>query len=188
MRQTPDEILRTYQIIEETANSDAVIEAISGFLGFPFTLIADGTTVLTNYVPMLNKIRALYDKEPWTLSSFGPVFKALSNELLFDVLFDKVLGNVPLVGIYFNYICAKSLTWRLGMLCAMCSCLDADINDIEILKKTVILIREVFPQKSVFSFSAPDYGTFKKLMTSLVNNSEDVFRNKIAQALTAFEL
>ena len=188
MQYSTDVILHTYRIIDETANSDAMIEAISGFLGFPFTLIADGATVLTHYIPMLNKIRALYGKAPWTLESFGPVFKSLSGELLFDVLVDKVLGQIPIAGIYFNLICARSLTWRLGMLCAMTSCLENDISDVKLLKKTSVLIREVFPQKSVFKFAKPDYNTFKKLMTSIINNDEDIYCDKVNKALDAFKI
>ena len=188
MEYTSDLILRSYDIIDETANSDAVIEAISGFLGFPFTLIADGATVLTHYIPMLNKIRTLYGKPIWTLDTFGPVFKSLSNEMLFDVLFDKILGNVPVAGVYFNLICARSLTWRLGMMCAMCSCLETDIKDLETLKKTVIVIREMFPQRSVLKFAKPDYNAYKKVMTSIINNNEEIFADKIGKALKAFEL
>ena len=188
MQNNSDLILRTYNIIDETANSDAMIEAISGFLGFPFTLIADGATVLTHYIPMLGKIRELNGKAPWTAESFGPIFKSLSSELLFDILVDKVLGQIPIAGIYFNLICAKSLTWRVGMLCAMCSCLQNDVTDIETLKKTSILIREIFPQRSIFKFAKPNYNDFRKVMLSIMNNDASAFGSKINKALEAFDI
>ena len=74
------------------------------------------------------------------------------------------------------------------MMCAMCSCLEDDIKDIETLKKTVIVIREMFPQRSVLKFAKPDYNAYKKIMTSIMNNNENVFADKIGKALSAFEL
>ena len=74
------------------------------------------------------------------------------------------------------------------MLCAMCSCLEDDVSDVDTLKKTSILIREIFPQRSVFKFAKPDYNAFKKVMLSIMNNDIDVFGNKINKALEAFGL
>lgn len=187
MDYTSDVILHSYNVIDETAKSDAMVEAISGLAGFPFTIAADGLTIVTHYLPMLNKIRSMFGKTPWTKETFGPVLKGTYNDLLFDILFDKVLGQIPLLGIYFNYICAKSLMWRMGILCAMCSCLENDIKDVESIKKAVVLIREIFPQRDTFKFAQPDYNTYKKLITSLMGNPQNIFENKINKALEAFE-
>lgn len=188
MQYSPDVILRAYDIIDKTAGNNAVIEAVGGGLLGPLgNLVVDVATIGTHYFPMINKIRALFNKKPWELETYGPVIKSLFNDLMFDIIFDKVLGSVPVVGIYFNYICAKSMIFRVGMLCAMTSCLEDDITDIDTFRKTSILIKDVFPQKSVFKFAKPDYNTFKKLMSSVINNDIDTFENKVNRALDAFD-
>lgn len=185
---TKDLTLQSYNIINDTANSNVVIQGLSGVIGFPATIIADGATIFTHYAPMINKIRVLYNKEPLTKEIVSPLLKNILSEILFDVVFDKVAGQIPFVGIYFNAICAKALTWRLGILLSICSSLEKDITDGEMLKKTVILIRNMFPQKDIFKFSKPNYNTYKKIMTSIGNNDEEIFTDKVNVALKAFEI
>ncbi len=180
--------LQSYNLINNTANSNLAMQGISGIFGFPATIIVDGATIFTHYAPMLNKIRALYNKEPVTKEVLVPLLKNISNEILFDVLFDKVAGQIPIAGIYFNAICAKALTWRLGMLFSICSSLETDITDMETLNKIIVLIRNVFPQKDIFKFNKPNYNTYEKIMNSIANNTEDVFADKITEALKAFEI
>ena len=49
---------RSYEIINEKASSNIVIQGLSGVLGFPFTLLADGAVIFTHYGTMLNEIRS----------------------------------------------------------------------------------------------------------------------------------
>ena len=188
MTSTNDLALQSYNIINSTANSNIVLQGLSGFFGFPATIIVDGVTIFTHYAPMLDKIRLLYDREPLSKETLTPILKNITSELLFDLVFDKAAGQIPIAGIYFNVICAKAFTWRLGILFSICSSLENDITDTETLSKTIALIRNVFPQKDIFKFTKPDYNTYKKIMSSIANDTEEAFTDKINEALKAFEI
>lgn len=65
MCKTDDELAKkSYEIINAKASSNVVIQGLSGILGFPFTLLADGTVIFTHYGSMLNEIRSLYGRKP----------------------------------------------------------------------------------------------------------------------------
>ena len=177
---------KAYNLINEKASSNIVIQGLSGVLGFPFTLMADGAVIFTHYGAMLNEIRALYGRTPVSEAVVTSIVKGISSELLFDVVADKFLGQVPLVGIYFNAICAKTMTWRLGILFTMLSARGEAIDDTTV-QDTTKMIRLVFPQTDAFSFKQPTYQTFIKLITSVAGNSMEQFNNKVQKALEAFE-
>ena len=188
MTNTKDLTLQSYNIINSTANSNVVLQGLSGFFGFPTTIIADGVTIFTHYAPMLDKIRILYGREPLSKEVLVPMLKKITSELIFDLVFDKAAGQIPIAGIYFNAICAKALTWRLGILFTICSSLENDITNTETLSKTIALIRNVFPQKDIFKFTKPDYNTYKKIMSSIANDKQEAFTDKLNEALKAIEV
>lgn len=177
---------RSYEIINSKASSNIAIQGLSGVLGFPFTLLADGAVIFTHYGTMLNEIRSLYGRMPVSESVVSSIVKGISNELIFDVVADKVLGNVPLIGVYFNAICAKTMTWRLGILFTMLSARGEAIDD-STVADTTRLIRNVFPQTDAFKFQQPTFQTFEKLVTSVTGNSMEQFNRKISKALDAFD-
>ena len=55
---------KAYEIINEKAGSNIVIQGLSGIMGFPFTLLADGAVIFTHYGAVLNEIRSLYGRTP----------------------------------------------------------------------------------------------------------------------------
>ena len=177
---------KSYEIINSKASSNIAIQGLSGILGFPFTLLADGAVIFTHYGTMLNEIRSLYGRTPVSESVVTTIIKGISSELIFDVVADKVLGNVPLIGVYFNAICAKTMTWRLGILFTMLSARGEAIDD-NTVADTTKLIRQVFPQTDTFKFQQPSYPTFEKLVTSVTGNSMEQFNRKISKALDAFD-
>ena len=168
MNTSPALAQKSYEIINSKASSNIAIQGLSGILGFPFTLLADGAVIFTHYGTMPNEIRSI------------------SSEHIFDVVADKVLGNVPLIGVYFNAICAKTMTWRLGILFTMLSARGEAIDDATV-QDTTKLIRMVFPQTDAFKFQQPTYPTFEKLVTSVTGNSMEQFNRKISKALDAFD-
>ncbi len=153
-----------YKLIEEKANSNTLIQGLTGLVGFPFTLIADGATVFTHYGAMLNEIRALKGYGPVTTDVIKPILTSISSEILFDLVADKVLGQIPLIGIYFNVICAKTMTWRLGILFAMLAKRGEgfDGDDMSVLARK---IRTRFPQSDAITFKQPDYDVFSMLLS-----------------------
>ena len=58
--------------------------------------MADGAVIFTHYGTMLNEIRSLYGRTPVSETIVGGIVKGISNELIFDIVADKFLGNVPL--------------------------------------------------------------------------------------------
>lgn len=177
---------RAYEIINSKASSNIAIQGLSGVLGFPFTLLADGAVIFTHYGTMLNEIRSLFGRTPVSENVVSSIVKGISSELIFDVVADKFLGNVPLVGIYFNAICAKTMTWRLGILFTMLSARGEAIDDYAV-QDTTKLIRLVFPQTDAFKFQQPTYPTFEKLVLSVTDNTMEQFNNKISKALDVFD-
>lgn len=134
---------------------------------------------------VLNEIRSLYGRTPVNESVVTSIVKGISSELIFDIVADKFLGQVPLIGIYFNAICAKTMTWRLGILFTMLSARGEAIDD-NAVQDTTRLIRSVFPQTDAFKFQQPTYPTFEKLIVSVSNNSMKQFNQKITKALDVF--
>ena len=177
---------KAYEIINEKAGSNIVIQGLSGIMGFPFTLLADGAVIFTHYGAMLNEIRSLYGRTPVSEAVVTSIVKGISSELIFDVVADKFLGQVPLVGIYFNAICAKTMTWRLGILFTMLSARGEAIDDYTV-QDTTKLIRLVFPQTDAFKFQQPTYPTFEKLILSVKGNSMEQFNQKVMKALEVFD-
>lgn len=177
---------KAYELINTKASSNIAIQGLSGILGFPFTLLADGAVVFTHYGTMLNEIRSLYDRTLVSEAVVSTIVKGISSELLFDIVADKFLGNVPLIGIYFNAICAKTMTWRLGILFTMLSARGEAIDNYTV-QDTMKLIRMVFPQTDAFKFQQPTYPTFEKLVTSITGNSMEQFNQKICKALDVFD-
>ena len=107
---------------------------------------------LTRYV-------AFTGRTPVSESVVTTIVKGISSELIFDVVADKVLGNVPLIGVYFNAICAKTMTWRLGILFTMLSARGEAIDDATV-QDTTKLYSYGFPADRRFQISAADIPNF----------------------------
>ena len=153
-----------YKLIEEKANSNTLIQGLTGLVGFPFTLLADGAVIFTHYGAMLNEIRALKGYGPVTSDVIKPIVTSISSEILFDLIADKVLGQIPLIGIYFNVICAKTMTWRLGILFAMLAQRGEGLSG-EDMNYLARKIRTQFPQSDAMTFKQPGYDAFDKLLS-----------------------
>lgn len=178
---------KSYRIISSYANSNIALQGLSGVFGFPVTILADGAVIFTHYTPMIDELRELYGRRPVERDAMTAIVRQISNEILFDLVVDKVMGQVPLAGIYFNVICAKAMTWRLGMLFAILSSRGEEIN-IEHVKEVMELIRWLSPQTDVFRFRKPEYKVYEKVLDSVYNNPEELFRDKVHEALRAFEI
>jgi hypothetical protein len=175
-----------YAIIQGKASSNQWVQGISGAFGFPFTLAADVGVVPGIYAPLWSEIRAVFGMSPVTLDAAGPVIKNIIPEVVSDLLLDKVLGQLPLIGIYFNVICAKHMTWRLGTLFSMMSARGESIVS-DNVSSCMKLIRMLFPQQAQFTFTTPERNAFIRLVTSVSDVSPADYREKIKKALLAME-
>ena len=179
-----------YNMIDSKAKTNVAMQGASGLLGWPFTIAADVGVVFTHYGPMLNDIRTLYGRKPVDAESIVPIIRGCSTELLADLVLDKLVGQIPVIGFGANIICAKAMNWRLGILFAMLSSSGEEI-DVENVQKAVKLIREVFPQKSSLRFEKPSRNDVHILLRKVANETVasfnetmDFMRKKIASAPT----
>ena len=159
-----------YNMIDSKAKTNVAMQGASGLLGWPFTIAADVGVVFTHYGPMLNDIRTLYGRKPVDAESIVPIIRGCSTELLADLVLDKLVGQIPVIGFGANIICAKAMNWRLGILFAMLSSRGEEI-DVENVQKAVKLIREVFPQKSSLRFEKPSRNDVHILLRKVANET-----------------
>lgn len=177
---------RVYTLIQDKAGSNELMQGISGFLGFPFTLIADAGVIFTHYGPMLNEIRRIYGCSSLSSDVIAPIINGCKSEILADVIVDKLIGQIPVLGIGANIMCAKAMTWRLGLLFAMLSARGEDISTANVVDCTR-LIRKMFPQTNMFKFRTPPIAVVEKLLDSAEGADPSEFDSKVAQALSVFD-
>lgn len=154
-----------YNLIQKKADSNELIQALSGVMGFPYTLLVDGGVYFSHYVPMLNAIRSLYGRTPLCEGAITPILKGCKSEIFADILLDKLIGQIPVVGIAANIICAKTLTWRLGTLFAMLAA-KGDSISVPDVTEAIRNIREHFPQRNMLKFQVPSEAVFMRLVTN----------------------
>ena len=99
-----------YELIQEKTTSNEVMQGLSSVLGFPFTLVVDAGVIITHYSPMLNEIRNIYGRAPVSAEVVGPILNSCKSEVLSDLILDKLIGQIPMIGIAANIMCAKTMT------------------------------------------------------------------------------
>lgn len=186
MNQTQSHATATeaYEQINSKANQNSFVQGITGFAGFPLTLAVDVGSIPLVYADLWNDIRRLYGHAPVGTTGLVKIVTELVPEVLTDLVVDKALGNIPVVGVYFNAICAKAMTWRLGTLFAMLSARGEDIP-IPSVRKAMELIRTTFPQQDMFKFATPEQSRYLELVLAVGGVSPQDFDDKIERALRA---
>lgn len=187
MKSLEDQI---YDYINDKAATNIMMQGASGLLGWPWTLAADVGVIFTHYGPMLNDIRLKFGRSPVSSNAIAPIIQGCSKEIVADLVLDKCIGQIPVIGFGANIICAKAMTWRLGILFAMLAS-RGDAIDTENVRKATKLIREVFPQKSSLRFEKPSRHDVLILLKKVSNESVssfneiiDLMRERIANAPT----
>lgn len=175
-----------YDLIETKATSNITMQGISGILGWPWTLAVDVGVIFTHYGPMLNEIRAMYGRSEMSAEVISPIISGCTTELLSDLVLDKVIGQIPVIGFAANIICAKAMTWRLGILFAMLASRGEEINT-ENVKYATRLIREVFPQTSSLRFEQPSRHDVNILLKRIAGVSIKSFSEIMESMLKAIE-
>ncbi len=174
-----------YQLIDNKADSNSIIQGLSGFFGAAATVVVDIGSIPLIYSSLWNEIRAVYHHDPINKNDAVKIISNIMPEVLSDVIFDKIMGNFPVVGVYFNAVCAKQMTWRLGILFTMLSARGGEVNHAN-CREAMILIRNLFPQKDMFKFATPEYHKFVKLVNGITECPMNEFNNKIDKALQVF--
>ena len=173
---------KVYAIIEKKASSNTWIQAISGIAGFPFTLFVDTSIIFTHYGKMFNEIRKVYGRKPIGMEAIGTFINGCKDEVLMDLVVDKIVGNIPIVGIPANMISARAMTWRLGLVMGMLSARGEEISS-ENVRKAAVLVREAFPQSKSLLFQKPSREVAMKLLNVVENISMDSFNDKLNRIL-----
>lgn len=176
--------VKVYDIIEKKAGSNIAMQRLSSILGFPFTALTDIGVFFTHYGPMLNEIRAVYGRQPLNKDSLLPILKGCKSELLADMVLDKSIDNIPHIGIPANMVCAKAMTWRLGILFGMLTSRGESINADNVVH-AVTLIRTMLPQKDSIMFRKPTVSLVEKLLNIVAGDSIESFDEKMERILDA---
>lgn len=174
---------KAYDLIQEKANSSMFVEGLSGVAGFPWTVLADSAIVFTHYAPMVEEIRKIYGRSSITTDTLLPMMTALKEDIVADILLDQIAGQIPLIGIYFNLICAKAMTWRIGLLFALVSS-RGDAVDIGSLQDAMRLIRQLSPQSGIFKFNQPRFEDFRTVEASVRDKSISTYKDILAKVLS----
>lgn len=177
--------IQCYELIDDGASINSLAQGASGFFGF-LTATAMDIAAIGLYVRLWNSIREIYGLPEVDFDDGVSVIKNIVGELISDLVLDKFMGNIPIAGIYFNAICAKQLTWRLGMLFTMLSENGSHVDDID-CKNMVRVIRQLFPQSDMFTFKTPEKQKFLQLVNGTTGLSAKELNEKIDAALAIFD-
>lgn len=173
---------QSYKIIQKKSEDNTVAQSLSGIFGWPITIGTDIAVIPMIYVPLWDRLRELYSRSNVAQDAATNIIKGIISEIFIDIAFDKFMGNIPLVGIYFNAICAKTMTWRLGTLFTMLAARGEEVEGMDV-KETMALIRKVFPQSDMFKFVTPEKEKYLKLVSGVTNLNQEDYNRKVDKML-----
>lgn len=178
-----------YRVTQSAAGTNSLVQAVSGTFGMGWNLAAD-VAVIPLYVSMWNDIRGIYGQGKIGMDEAIAFIKLNLPYLAADLLMDKALGTIPVVGIPINYTYAKALTWRLGAFFGLMAALDSSHEDVTIARACAEVIEKLFPMKSLniwdtitFQYKAPDRELFIKLLSRFYRLSPAEAQQRFEQAL-----
>ncbi len=177
---------RVYEKTRSLANGNALAQGASGIFGGGVNLLVDAAAI-PFYVDLWNEIRRIYGRGEITLDAAQEYLRPNVTFLVQDLVWDKAIGSIPIIGIPFNIAFGKALTWRLGAWFGMLAALGADgSSDTELTQSTLALVKLVFPADGgVFTWNAPDEEVFVAFISSVDGLSEADARNRTEAALRA---
>lgn len=176
-----------YEKTRRLATGNLIAQGASGFFGFATNLLVDAAAI-PFYADLWNQIRDVYGKGSITAEAAKAYLQPNLGFLAQDLLWDKVVGSIPIIGVPFNIVFAKALTWRLGAWFGLLSAIG-DEDDVDSLTEvTMQLTREVFPSsRSVFDFAAPDRDVFVTFIASVDGLSTEEARDRTQRALDVLQ-
>jgi hypothetical protein len=181
-----DRALKVYEKTRALANGNAIAQGASGIFGGGVNLLVDAAAI-PFYVDLWNDVRRVYGRVEITLQAAQEYLKPNLTFLVQDLVWDKAVGSIPIIGIPFNIAFGKALTWRLGAWFGLLAALGSDsTNNAELAQSTLALVKQVFTHDgSVFNWSAPDEGVFVAFISSVDGLSEAEAQDRTAAALRA---
>lgn len=160
-----------YKRIEKADFINTYMQGASGLIGNGVPAIVDCVAITHIYTPLANDIRRFYQRTPLTMTDVTTIIKGCGQEIISDILLDKIAGNIPVVGIVFNAVCAKSMTWRLGLMFAMLSAYG-EMVDKQNVSKAIHLIRLQYPQSKSLTFNKPSFFDVSMLLATMHSSTD----------------
>jgi hypothetical protein len=177
---------RAQQVYDRTsrlATGNVVAQGASGFFGFAANLLVDAAAI-PFYAQLWSEIRGIYGKGEITAEAAKAYLKPNIGFLAQDLIWDKIVGSIPIIGVPFNIVFAKALTWRLGAWFGFLSAIDGEEDDAALTETTLRLVREIFPSsRSTFDFTAPDRDVFVEFIASIDGLTTDEVHDRTKAAL-----
>lgn len=176
--------LKTAQL----ATTNMTAQGLSGLVGMGVNLVVD-VAAAPFYVRHWNAIRAIYGKGAISLEGAGAYLRPNLGFIVEDIVFDKALGSIPVVGAYFNAAFAKALTWRLGAwFGVLCALGDEEEQVSELLTRASLqLTREMFAADigsfNTLRFPTPDEEAFIRFIASTDGLTQEVALKRMNKAL-----
>ena len=140
--------------------------------------------MITHYGTMFNEIRVIYGRGPVSPEVIRPLIEGCKTELFADILMDKLIGQIPVIGIAANVMCAKTMTWRFGLLFGVLSSRGEAITA-QNARNTMKIIRTLFPQRDMFRFAVPGVRTVELLLDKMEDCTQCEFDEKVNAVLQA---
>ncbi|MER6827562.1 hypothetical protein ABT352_16395 [Streptosporangium sp. NPDC000563] len=184
MKEKEERAARVYERTSTLATGNVLAQGASGFFGGGANLVVD-VIAIPFYIDLWNDVRSIYGRGHITGEAAKEYLKPNIPFLAQDLLWDKLVGSIPIVGIPFNIAFAKALTWRLGAWFGMLSAIGGDSTPNEkITASTMELTRRIFPSLGdTFSFKAPDRDVFVSFVASVDGLTHQEAQNRAEEAL-----
>lgn len=177
---------RVYDIVESYAVGNSIGQAISGFFGTFVSWTADGAALYL-YLRMWNSIREVYGKDALGAGKAFEYIRPAIAIIIGDLVADKFLGDLPLIGAPVNFVLARITTWRLGVVFGMVSAISDD--DAVIAQTVARLIPELFPAKGILGgiFQTPNRDVFIRAIASVDGITKEQVEERVEKILSGLE-
>lgn len=181
-----DRAAKVYEKTRTLANGNAIAQGASGLFGGGVNLLVDAAAI-PFYVELWNDIRRVYGRGEITMDAAKEYLRPNLAFLVQDLVWDKAVGSIPIIGIPFNIAFGKALTWRLGAWFGLLAALGDDSGaNAELTQSTLSLVKQVFPSEgSLFSWNAPDHEVFVAFISSVDGLTETEAQQRTEAALRA---
>ena len=158
---------KIYEMTASYAGGISKLQGASGIIGSGFNLFVDAL-MLPIYKRMWDDIRKQYQRGEIDGVKAIAFIRHNWMLLLTDLVVDKGLGSIPIVGIYFNYRMAQALTWRLGAWFGLMSALGESVSNDVFNQMSFALVRKLFPFKQArVRFIAPERHLFVEFISAV---------------------
>jgi hypothetical protein len=176
-------IEKSYGVIEDKAFGNMLVQGVSGLFGGVIPLLVDAATLYTHYYKMIEAIAGNFERKRLASSiDLGELLKKIAPQIVGDLIVDKGLGLIPIWGAIPNVICAKAMTWRIGILFSMFASRGETV-DADCIDETMSLIKKQFPQSGRLRFNQPDKATFAKLVRSVCEKTPAEYKSEVKRML-----